>query len=232
MSKVILASASPSRHRLLTMVGIEPEVIVSGVDEEREEYRVLSPKELVIALAIVKAHTVANSLANTVANTVASRSTTTMPTTMARSGRDGIVVIGCDSTFEFEGQSLGKPGTRENAIERCKRIQGKSGVLHTGHCIIDLGSMREYSDIASTKVHFATMSDLEIQSYVDSGEPLHVAGGFTLDGLSAPFVRAIEGDWSNVIGLSLPLVREAITSFGYEWFDFATGENPHEMGSK
>lgn len=226
MPKVILASASPSRRRLLGMVGITPEVIVSGVDEESEDYQKLSPSELVIALAIVKAHTVVNSLKATID-----------PKKLAELQREGAVVIGCDSTFEFEGQSLGKPGTRENAIERCRLIQGKSGVLHTGHCIIDLtslasGSIKEYSDIASTRVNFAKMNDDEIEAYVDSKEPLHVAGGFTLDGLSAPFVRSIEGDWSNVIGLSLPLVRSAITSFGYRWFDFATDENPHEMGSK
>ena len=226
MPKVILASASPSRKRLLGMVGITPDVIVSGVDEESEDYQRLSPSELVIALAIVKAHTVVNSLR-----------TTLDPRKLEQLEADGAVVIGCDSTFEFEGRSLGKPGTRENAIERCKLIQGKSGVLHTGHCIIDLrssssGSIKEYSDIASTRVNFATMSDEEIGAYVDSEEPLNVAGGFTLDGLSAPFVRSIEGDWSNVIGLSLPLVRTAITSFGYRWFDFATDKNPHEMGSK
>ncbi len=226
MPKVILASASPSRRRLLGMVGITPEVIVSGVDEESEDYQKLSPSELVIALAIVKAHTVVNSLKATID-----------PKKLAELQREGAVVIGCDSTFEFEGQSLGKPGTRENAIERCRLIQGKSGVLHTGHCIIDLkslasGSIKEYSDIASTRVNFAKMNDDEIEAYVDSKEPLNVAGGFTLDGLSAPFVRSIEGDWSNVIGLSLPLVRSAITSFGYRWFDFATDKNPHEMGSK
>lgn len=226
MPKVILASASPSRRRLLGMVGITPEVIVSGVDEESEDYQKLSPSELVIALAIVKAHTVVNSLKATID-----------PKKLAELQHEGAVVIGCDSTFEFEGQSLGKPGTRENAIERCRLIQGKSGVLHTGHCIIDLkslesGSIKEYSDIASTRVNFAKMNDDEIEAYVDSEEPLHVAGGFTLDGLSAPFVRSIEGDWSNVIGLSLPLVRSAITSFGYRWFDFATDKNPHEMGSK
>jgi septum formation protein len=208
------------------MVGITPDVIVSGVDEESEDYQRLSPSELVIALAIVKAHTVVNSL-----------KTTLDPQKLAELQGEGAVVIGCDSTFEFEGHSLGKPGSRKNAIERCKLIQGKSGVLHTGHCIIDLGStssgtIKEYSDIASTRVNFATMSDDEIEAYVESEEPLHVAGGFTLDGLSAPFVRSIEGDWSNVIGLSLPLVHRAITSFGYRWFDFATAGNPHQMGSK
>lgn len=205
------------------MVGIEPTIMVSGVDEESQEYQNLSPSELVVALAIVKAHTVAREILN-------SRTL----------GDSDLIVIGCDSTFEFEGKSLGKPGTRENAIERCRLVAGKSGVLHTGHCIIDLrkesnseaNPFKEYSDIASTRVHFSSMTEAETLAYVDSGEPLHVAGGFTLDGLSAPFIRAIEGDWSNVIGLSLPLVKEAVTSFGHQWFDIASAGNLHEMGSK
>jgi len=223
MPRVILASASPSRLRLLRMVGIEPEILVSGVDEESEEYQALSPSELVVALAIVKAHTVANSLL-----------------AQGAQGKvdDDLIVIGCDSTFEFEGRSLGKPGTVERSIERSRLVQGKSGILHTGHCLIDLrreksseDPMREYSDIASTRVHFAPMSESEIASYAATGEPLNVAGGFTLDGLSAPFIRAIEGDWSNVIGLSLPLIKAAIDSFGYSWFEIATNSTPHEMGS-
>lgn len=221
MPRIVLASASPSRLRLLRMVGIEPEIMVSGVDEESEEYQSLSPSELVVALAIVKAHTVANAL-------IAEGPIT-----------EDVIVIGCDSTFEFEGQSLGKPGTLERSIERSRLVQGRSGVLHTGHCLINLreesnssgDAMREYSDIASTRVHFAPMNESEIASYAATGEPLNVAGGFTLDGLSAPFIRAIEGDWSNVIGLSLPLVKVAVDSFGYPWFEIATRANPHEMGS-
>ena len=193
--KIVLASASPSRLRLLKSAGINPEVIVSGVDEEDQAYSTLTPKELVIALAIVKAHTVAK-----------------MISTPA-------LVIGCDSTFEFDGISLGKPLTPENAIARAKSLRGKSGVLHTGHCIIDTEKQMEISDVASTKVFFAEMSDQEIESYVATGEPLNVAGGFTLDGLSSPFISRIEGESSNVIGLSLPLIRNAVNKLGYEWFD-------------
>ena len=193
--KIVLASASPSRLRLLKSAGINPEVIVSGVDEEDQAYSTLTPKELVIALAIVKAHTVAK-----------------MISTPA-------LVIGCDSTFEFDGISLGKPLTPENVIARAKLLRGKSGVLHTGHCIIDTEKQMEISDVASTKVFFAEMSDQEIESYVATGEPLNVAGGFTLDGLSSPFISRIEGESSNVIGLSLPLIRNAINKLGYEWFD-------------
>ena len=195
---IVLASASPSRLRLLTSAGITPTIIVSGVDEEDSAYSQLSPRELVVALAIVKAHTVKEKV------------------------NYPALIIGCDSTFEFEGESLGKPGTAENAIARAKKLSGKSGVLHTGHCFIDTDKGIEISDVVSTRVHFATMSDEEIEGYVATGEPLNVAGGFTLDGLSAPFIAGIEGDPSNVIGLSLPLLRNAINSLGYTWFELTT----------
>ena len=198
MLEIILASASPSRQRLLTSVGISPTIIVSGVDEEDSAYAQLSPRELVVALAIVKAHTVKEKV------------------------NYPALIIGCDSTFEFEGESLGKPGTAENAIARAKKLSGKSGVLHTGHCFIDTDKGIEISDVVSTRVHFATMSDEEIEGYVATGEPLNVAGGFTLDGLSAPFIAGVEGDPSNVIGLSLPLLRNAINSLGYTWFELTT----------
>lgn len=192
---IVLASASPSRQRLLTSVGITPTIVVSGVDEEDPAYSQLSPRELVVALAIVKAHTVKEKI--------------DYPA----------LIIGCDSTFEFEGESLGKPLTAENAISRAKKLSGKSGVLHTGHCFIDTDKGIEISDVVSTQVHFAKLSDEEIEGYVATGEPLNVAGGFTLDGLSAPFIAGIEGDPSNVIGLSLPLFRNAINSLGYSWFE-------------
>ena len=192
---IILASASPSRQRLLKSVGISPTVVVSGVDEEDSSYSQLSPRELVIALAIVKAHTVKEKI------------------------NYPAIIIGCDSTFEFEGKSLGKPGTPENAIARARSLSGKSGVLHTGHCFIDTDKGIEISDVVSTRVHFAQMTDHEIAGYVATGEPLNVAGGFTLDGLSAPFIAGVEGETSNVIGLSLPLLRNAIKSLGYEWFE-------------
>ena len=192
---IVLASASPSRQKLLKSVGISPTIVVSGVDEENSAYSQLSPRELVIALAIVKAHTVKEKI--------------DFPA----------IIIGCDSTFEFEGKSLGKPGTPENAIARAKSLSGKSGVLHTGHCFIDTDKGVEITDVVSTRVHFAQMSDHEIAGYVATGEPLNVAGGFTLDGLSAPFIAGVEGETSNVIGLSLPLLRNAIKTLGYEWFE-------------
>jgi septum formation protein len=195
MVQVILASSSASRLRLLESAGITPKVLISGVDEEASEFDLLSPAELVIALAILKAHTV------------------------KEKAPENSLIIGCDSTFEFNGKSLGKPGNRENAIARCKELSGKSGYLHTGHCLIDLKQGIELSERSTAKVQFAQMTEAEIIDYVDSGEPLNVAGGFTLDGLSAPFITNIEGDPSGIIGLSLPLLRKMIISLGYSWPD-------------
>lgn len=199
MVQIILASSSPSRLRLLESVGVKPEVIVSGIDEESPEFDSLSPSDLVIKLASLKA------------NAVKSQAPINS------------LIIGCDSTFDFNGKSLGKPLNRENAIERSKLLSGKFGYLHTGHCIIDVKNGKEINKLSSAKVQFAEMTNEEIVDYVDSGEPLNVAGGFTLDGLSAPFITSIEGDPSGIIGLSLPLLRKMVMSLGYSWLDIKKG---------
>ena len=193
MPKIILASASTSRRRLLESAGLKPLIMVSHVDEESEFINSLSPSDMVITLAISKAHTI--------------REQIDFPA----------IIIGCDSTFEFDGESLGKPGDPEIAIERAKRVQGNSGLLHTGHCIIDTTKDREISSIVTTKVTFDTMSVDEINDYVASGEPLKVAGGFTLDGFSSPFIPSIEGDYTNVVGISMPFLRRAFLQLGYSW---------------
>ena len=195
--KVVLASASPARKRLLEASGVPFEVIISGVDEEDPKITSLSPKEMVIALAILKAHTVKEKVGT------------------------NHLIIGCDSTFEFNGKSLGKPGTPEVAIARCKELRGNFGYLHTGQCVIDTENGIEVSDISTSKVYFAQMSDEEIESYVATGEPLQVAGGFTLDGFSSPFISRIEGDSTGIIGLSMPHLRLAINSLGLNWSDIA-----------
>lgn len=193
MPRIILASASSSRRRLLESAGLPISVMVSHVNEETDFFNALSPTDMVIALAITKAHTV--------------REQIDFPA----------IIIGCDSTFEFEGKSLGKPVTPEIAIARAKRVQGKSGLLHTGHCVIDTTKDREISSIVTTKVTFDSMTDNEINDYVASGEPLHVAGGFTLDGFSSPFIPSIEGDYTNVVGISMPFIRKAMAQLGYSW---------------
>ncbi|MCX6430970.1 MAG: Maf family protein [Actinobacteria bacterium] len=193
MAEIILASASPSRKRLLEAAGIHPRIVVSNVDEEDPLYEKMNPREMVIALAIVKAHTV--------------RELVDEPS----------LIIACDSTFEFNGVSLGKPLTTSNATERARQMSGKSGLLHTGHCVVDTVRGVEISDIATTKVNFSELSEEEISDYVASGEPLTVAGGFTLDGLSSAFISSIEGDYTNVIGLSIPLLRAMTSHLGYTW---------------
>ncbi len=193
MPKIVLASQSTSRKRLLVDAGLSPEIIVSHVDEETEFFNAMSPADMVIALAISKAHTV--------------REMIDYPA----------IIIGCDSTFDVDGVSFGKPGTPEVAIERAKKISGRAGLLHTGHCIIDTARGIEIADRVTTKVTFSEMSEEEIADYVASKEPLHVAGGFTLDGFGSAFIPLIEGDYTNVVGLSMPFFRGAMKQLGYSW---------------
>ena len=193
MPKVVLASQSTSRRRLLEGAGITPIVMVSHVDEETEFFNAMSPADMVIALAVTKAHTV--------------REQIDFPA----------IIIGCDSTFDVDGISFGKPETPEIAKERALAISGRSGLLHTGHCIIDTVQGREIADRVTTKVTFSEMNNLEIDDYIASGEPLQVAGGFTLDGFGSPFIPVIEGDYTNVVGLSMPFLRSAMSQLGYSW---------------
>jgi len=193
MPRIVLASASVSRRRLLESAGLKPTIMVSNVDEETDFFNAMTPADMVIALAITKAHTI--------------REQIDFPA----------IIIGCDSTFEFDSQSLGKPATAEIAIERASRVRGNTGLLHTGHCIIDTTKDKEISSIVTTKVTFDDMTDAEIVDYVATGEPLHVAGGFTLDGFSSPFIPSIEGDYTNVVGISMPFVRKAFAQLGYSW---------------
>jgi septum formation protein len=193
MPRIVLASQSTSRRRLLEDAGLKPTIIVSNVDEETDFFNAMTPEDMVIALAISKAHTV--------------REMIDYPA----------IIIGCDSTFDVDGVSFGKPGTPEVAIERAKKISGRTGLLHTGHCIIDTERGIEIADRVTTKVTFTDMTDEEIADYVASEEPLHVAGGFTLDGFGSPFIPVIEGDYTNVVGISMPFLRNAMKQLGYSW---------------
>ncbi|EST31899.1 Maf family protein [Streptomyces roseochromogenus] len=187
--RLILASASPARLALLRQAGLSPEVIVSGVDEDA--VTAPTPAELALALAEAKASVVA-----------------------AKPEAQGALVIGCDSVLELDGQALGKPADAEEATARWKAMRGRTATLQTGHCIWDTAAKRYVAGIASTVVHFGEPTDEEIAAYVASGEPLYVAGAFTLDGRSAPFIDGIDGDHGNVIGISLPLVRRLLAELG------------------
>ena len=183
--RLVLASASPARLGLLRQAGFAPEVIVSGVDEDA--LTAPTPGELALVLAEAKAGVVA-----------------------ALPEAAGALVIGCDSVLELDGEALGKPADSEEATARWKSMRGRSGILRTGHSVIDTATGRTASATASTVVRFGEPTDAEVAAYVASGEPLHVAGAFTLDGRSAPFVESIEGSHGNVIGLSLPLLRRLL----------------------
>jgi septum formation protein len=189
----VLASASPARLATLRSAGLDPVVVVSGVDESRLDG--LPPAELALQLAELKCAAVA--------------------------ARDDLpaaaLVLGCDSVLELGGEALGKPEDADEAVRRWQRMRGRSGVLRTGHCLRDTASSRVAAATASTTVHFADVDDDEIAAYVATGEPLWVAGAFTVDGLGGAFVRGIEGDHHNVVGVSLPLLRELVAELGHTW---------------
>jgi septum formation protein len=195
VTALVLASASPARLATLRSAGLDPVVIVSGVDESQLDG--LPPAELALQLAELKCAAVA--------------------------ARDdlpaGSLVLGCDSVLELDGEALGKPSDAEDATRRWRAMRGRSGVLHTGHCLRDSATDRVAAATASTVVHFADVTDHEIAAYVATGEPLHVAGAFTVDGLGGAFVTGIEGDHHNVVGVSLPLVRELAAELGRSWTD-------------
>jgi len=199
MTRVVLGYASSGRLSVLRQAGVEPLVIVSDVDEDAvmAAHSGTAPAEVVRALALAKADWVANAVPD-------------------RVGTD-CVVVGCDSMLYLDGQLCGKPGTPEAALAQWKSMAGRSGELLTGHCLIRLCDgevIHRLAETASTTVYFATPTDHDLDTYLRSGEPLGVAGGFTLDGLGGWFVDRIDGDPSNVIGLSLPLTRKLLQRIG------------------
>ncbi|HSV41691.1 MAG TPA: Maf family protein [Nocardioidaceae bacterium] len=188
--RVVLASQSPARLATLRSAGLDPEVVVSGVDESIVDDP--DPAVLSVALARLKAEAVAPAF-------------------------DDAFVIGCDSVLEFAGVIHGKPATAAVAVERWRSMRGSSGVLHTGHCVIDTSDGRTVARSAQTFVRFAELSDDEIDAYVATGEPLNVAGAFTIDGLGGAYVTGIEGDPHTVVGIGLPLLREMFAELGVAW---------------
>lgn len=205
---LVLASASPARRKVLQGAGLRPVVRVSHVDEDallaELRSRAAGPAEQVLALAQAKARAVAGELE-----------------TSLSPGADTLVV-GCDSMLEFHGEVLGKPHNPEVALARVRALAGDCGVLHTGHWVMRLRSdaaeaVAEVGCTESTVVHFANFSEAEARAYVSSGEPLEVAGSFTIDGLGGAFISGIEGDPHNVIGISLPLLRKLAGELGIFW---------------
>lgn len=199
VSTLVLASQSPARLALLRAAGIDPIVVVSEVDEEQlvRAAGATPVEELVVSLARAKAEDVA-----------------------ARAPAAAAVVVGCDSMFSIDGAVWGKPSGPEEAVERIRSMRDREGVLLTGHHLVDLGSGARRSAVASTTVRFGPMTDAEVDAYVATGEPLVVAGSFTLDGRSAPFVEGIVGDHTNVVGLSLPVLRRLLAEVGRSVVEF------------
>ncbi|MEW1839256.1 nucleoside triphosphate pyrophosphatase [Nonomuraea angiospora] len=185
---IVLASASPARLALLRSAGLDPKVIVSGVDED--SFSAHTPAALSLVLAKAKAEAVANEL-------------------------DEGLVIGCDSILELDGRPYGKPATPEEAAERWRLMRGRTGRLVTGHCVIDVAAGKQAAEVATTVVRFGQPSDEEIDAYIATGEPLSVAGAFSIDGRGGWFIEGIEGDHGNVIGISLPLLRGLFAELGY-----------------
>ncbi|OKL51882.1 Maf family protein [Buchananella hordeovulneris] len=204
--QVVLASASPARLTTLRAAGLAPQVLVSHADEEGllTQLSAAAPADQVQALARAKATEVAGRLDAT----------------------RQLLVIGCDSMLELDGQVVGKPGSAAVARERWQAMAGRSGVLHTGHCVLRAvdGRWQEACATSSTVVHFASPTPAELAAYLASGEPLAVAGAFTLDGLGGAFVRGIEGDPHGVVGISLPLVRELCAQLAVTWTDLWRAE--------
>ena len=192
-ARLILASASPARLKTLRAAGLDPEVVVSGVDEDAVEAP--NAAELALKLAQLKAVAVA-------------------------ANQPRALVVGCDSVLEFEGRILGKPVDEADAIARWQQMRGHAGVLHTGHCVIDTHREVWVGRSAATQVRFAQVSDEEIEAYVATGEPAGVAGAFTLDGLGGAFVSGVTGDYHNVVGISVPLLRLMFDELGFVWHEF------------
>jgi septum formation protein len=186
--RLVLASASPARLGVLRAAGFAPEVVVSGVDEDDVSG---PPADVALVLAERKARAVAQQL-----------------------GVTDALVVGCDSVLDVDGTTRGKPADTDEARRWWASVAGRTAVLHSGHCVIDTVSGAQASAVASTLVRYGTPTEAEIEAYLATGEPLRVAGGFTIDGYAAPFIDGIDGDHGTVLGLSLPLLRRLLAEVG------------------
>lgn len=198
----VLASGSAGRLRVLRDAGMDPEVVASGIDETADGG--METAALVQVLAERKAAAVAEQ-------------------------RPDALVLGCDSLLDFSQTAYGKPGSAEEATDMWRRLSGRAATLLTGHCLIEAASGRRVRGIARTTVRFGIPTDAELAAYVASGEPLALAGAFSIEGRGAPFIEGIDGDPSNVIGLSLPLLRRLLADLGMTVTDLwrPPGAAPH-----
>ncbi len=200
--RLLLASSSPARAATLRAAGIDPLLQPADLDEDAllrdaaAENGPLTVSEAVLLLARAKAQTVAATAA----------------------ARAADVLVGCDSLLDLDGEPMGKPGTADRARARWLRMRGRTGVLRSGHWV-RLRDGRTAGAVSSTTVRFADVSEAEIDAYVATGEPLNVAGAFTIDGLGGAFLTGIEGDPHGVVGISLPLLRELLIGLGVRWTD-------------
>lgn len=192
--RVILASASTSRARLLREALIPHTVEISGVHEESDEFATLKPGEMVVALSQAKAMAIAE-----------------------KHHGEKVLVIGADSTLEFEGRSMAKPESADVAISWWQKYVGKSGLLHTGQTVIEAATMKSKSSLSTTEITFANISEDEIRSYIATKEPLFLAGGASLDGIGSPYIAHISGDASGVLGLSMNHLRSLCEDLGHPW---------------
>jgi septum formation protein len=213
--RLVLASASPARLATLRAAGLDPEVIVSGVDESA----ITAPdtQSLVMRLAVAKAQSVGAGLQGDALVPDALAPDALAPDALAPDA----LVLGCDSMLELGGEMLGKPSSPADAVAFWHRLRGRSGVLYTGHALVVVpgGPPSTLTEVAATTVHFADVADDELAAYVASGEPLAVAGAFTIDGLGGWFVDSIGGDHHNVVGLSLPVLRRMVRKLGLSLTD-------------
>ncbi|MDQ2749056.1 MAG: nucleoside triphosphate pyrophosphatase [Pseudonocardiales bacterium] len=201
--RFILASASPARYDTLLRAGVVPERLVSNFDESSVPDR--PPAELAQAIANSKATVVWQEL---------KRESMILDEPLTET-----LVLGCDSLFELDGEALGKPSSYEDSIARWKKMRGRKGILHTGHCLIDCVAERTVQATVSTTVHFSDVTDEEIEVYCSSGEPSNVAGAFTIDGFGGWFIDGVEGDHHNVVGLSLPVLRTMLKDLNVSLWD-------------
>ncbi|GAB4083937.1 Maf family protein [Myceligenerans cantabricum] len=229
----MLASRSPARLATLRSAGVEPLVQVSDVDEEavlaaaRAGAQHLTPADEVLLLAQAKAEDVTHRLERDAADAGAHPGAAA-PSGGPAAGSTAGIVVGCDSMLEIDGEVVGKPADADAARERWRAMRGGKGVLHSGHWLVDLrgaddgGTRATFGATSSTTVWFGHMDDDEIDAYVATGEPLHVSGAFTIDGLGGPYIDRIEGDHHGVVGISLPLLRRLLAEIAVTWHDLRT----------